>query len=219
MSNDLYIISNTNVTFKEPQEMVETVIQRLNNYPWDWALIDRHFPLKRELKVSERTLKLWKVEQWRSDDEKSTFAGSWGNGSNGHIRFYLFDFDEVIGFWLTTVAADLNITLNWGRYDILDIIRKNADASVFFDNHRRIIMQLCHALGGDRVIYLADHIKTHNEGWYMIFDPQNSFDDVEVYLREKIGASVPTRFHVFTDEAQTTPSYNYYIDRFDDLDK
>jgi uncharacterized protein (DUF1919 family) len=39
MSNSLMILSNTNIRFEEPEEVVESVIERLNNYPFGWKFI------------------------------------------------------------------------------------------------------------------------------------------------------------------------------------
>jgi hypothetical protein len=219
VNSELYIISNTNVRFKEPEEVVENLLNKLNNFPWDWDTIDRLYPNINGKKMSDSPHKTWWAEPWRLQCEELKLIGTWGDGTEGHVKFYfLYHGDNEICFWLTNVAADLNITIRNSNLNILDDIRKSPEDSAFFDDYRRLLMQICHALGGDRVIYF-DRNAIALDGWDMMFNAQNSFDDIEAFLLKKIGPPVQTRFHVFEDKKTAKTIHNYYIDRFEDLIK
>jgi hypothetical protein len=215
MGNSLCIISNHRIKFEEPQDIIASTVQRLNDFNWQWQLLyDMVKGLNYRRYLIDDPNPTWaELPYWLPASDSEYDTGTWENGT-GYLEFQLGD-QDCFGFSLHRHAADFNIDVGMCSYHIFRFIKNNDDPKTNFDYERRIYQQLCYALGGDRVIYVGDQIKAHAPVFDMMWDNQTSFESIEQYLLTTIGKPVEQMTDIY-DENQNHHN-RYFIDRFEDL--
>jgi hypothetical protein len=215
MGNSLCVISNHSIKFEEPQDIIASTVQRLNEFNWQWRLLYdmvKDLNHKRYL-ITDPNPKWAALPYWLPTSDNEYDTGTWENGT-GYLEFQLGEKD-CFGLSLHRHAADFNINVGMSSYHIFRFIKKSKDSKTYFDNERRIYQQLCYALGGDRVIYVGDQITAHAPVFDMMWDNTTTFESIEKHLLTTIGKPVENMTDIYDDEEEH--HNRYFIDTFNDL--
>jgi hypothetical protein len=219
MGNSLVIYSNTDIRFQEPEEIIESLIERLDNYPWNWTLIDDMYGLKGLYRLSVRSKKKWKIYPWRPHPDRTEETqweydiGTWDDES-GSLDFYLNN--DELGFSLYRQSARIKAETSSGSYYEFKFMRESVESLARFNKSRGIIKQVCRALGGDRVVYIGDQIKEHSKYEDMLWEGKKTFEEIEMLMLKELGPPEKTMLTVYDDKGYHNA--RYFIDRFEDLD-
>ncbi len=211
MGNSLVIISNTNLRFNEPEEIVDEILQRLDLFPFDWHTIYEQVDFKKKDYFRGQKPE-WKILPLRQQGD-DIYSGTWRVGEEGSIDIYA---DDGFSYSLFKFAADLNVHIGNGRYYTFLFLKKDPESTKWFDKERRIYRQMCHALGGDRVIYLGDQINEHAPAMDMMWNNKATFEEIEQYLLLNIGSPQVSMLDIYDDD--DNHNARYFIDRFEGLD-
>jgi hypothetical protein len=212
MRNSLIILSNTNVRFQEPEEIIEGFLERLNKFPWDWKFIyETCFPEFRKF-LNNNPNPQWQIFPWRPDPLDEWNIGTWDN-IKGCLDFYVEP--DTFSINLLRYAAELHPCIGMGRYYIFDSIKQHSHMLKGFNQERKIYKHLSQALGGDRVIYLGDQIKEHEKYLDLFWANQTPFEEIEALMLKDLGPPEKTMLTIYNDESYHNA--RYFIDRFEDL--